>query len=79
MKSALVSDMASSLPSFFADGMQLVERGPDDDIPSESGRSRSSAPKVKAAPGKGRSRRGRGVTLSSSFTCWRVTPETCQS
>lgn len=72
--------MAAGVPLFFADGTQLVERGPDTDddqsLPT-SRPSRSSRAKAKAGNQPvGRSKRGKGTMLSSSFTSWRLTPVT---
>lgn len=63
-----------SSPTFFADGSQMVERGPDEDdavsqAPSSRGRAAAKATPIRA-------KRGKGTTLSSSFTSWRLTPAT---
>lgn len=64
----------SAIPTLFADGPQMVERGIDEeDLSSQAPLSR--AAKGKAAP-KGRAKRGKGTILSSSFTCWRLVPVT---
>lgn len=73
--------MASDLGTFFGDGQQMVERGPDEDDEglsvSSRGRAASGSAKSRAAKApasKAKAKRGQGAVLSSSFTCWRVTP-----
>lgn len=68
--------MASSLAAVWDGGVEIVGSGPVDDHASDAGASRASKrSSTRASTGPGRAKRGKGNVLSSSFTCWKSTPE----
>ncbi len=72
--------MASELEVVWDGGAAVGQMAPEE-APSETGRSTrstrtASARAAKAKGGPPKPKRGAVVTLSSSFTCWKNTPET---
>lgn len=63
--------MASELDSLWGEGQVVVEGPPSDMADNFSDRSKKSS-----TAGGRRAKRGKATTLSSSFTSWKLCPET---